>query len=104
MGRSILINKMGRLKLTESMLKAQIKDYLAIKGIFSFPLIQGLGAYRGAPDRIMHFDGKVSYLEIKLPTGKLSDYQLVFLQQCEADGIDYRVIRSLEDLQKIVEG
>lgn len=87
--------------MTERDLKLQIKEYLAIKGIFNFPLVQGLGAYRGAPDRIMHLNGKAVYLEIKLPKGKMSDHQLAFQKQCESDGIDYRIIKSIEDLQNI---
>ncbi len=91
------------IKITETMLKSQIKDYLAIKHIYSFPITQGLGSFRGAPDRIMHLNSEVIYLEIKLPSGKMSDWQLAFQRQCEVDGIDYRVIRSVEDLQSIVE-
>lgn len=94
---------MARQKMTETALKGQIKDYLALKGIFSFPLTQGLGSYRGAPDRIMHLNKKVVYLEIKLPNGKVSDYQYAFLNQCLVDSIDYWVIRSIEDLEKLME-
>ena len=89
-------------KQTETALKAQLKDYLLIKGIFSFPITQGLGSYRGAPDRVMHFNGSVHYLEIKLPTGKMSPYQLAFQEQCLADNINYHVIKSLDDLMEII--
>jgi len=96
------MTRIKRLTQTETELKSQIKDYLAIRGIFSFPITQGLGSYRGAPDRIMHFQGRVRYLEIKLPTGKMSDNQLAFMVQCAGDGIDYQVIHRLEELQEIV--
>jgi len=43
----------------ETIVKGHVKEYLAIKGIFNYPLVQGLGAYRGVPDRIMHFRGEV---------------------------------------------
>ena len=92
-----------KLKLTERDLKNIIKDYLAIKGIFNFPITQGLGSYRGSPDRVMHFQGQAHYLEIKLPSGKLSDYQLAFQEQCQNDSIPYHIIRSLEDLMSIIE-
>ena len=91
----------NKIKITENDIKKTIKDYLLVKGIFSFPISQGLGSYRGLPDRVMHLNGKVVYLEIKLPSGKMSDWQLAFQQQCVTDGIPYRVIRSLEDLQSI---
>ena len=89
-------------KMTETALKGQIKDYLAYRGIFNYPLLQGLGAKRGLPDRVMHLNGRVIYLELKLPTGKLSEGQLEFQAQCEEDGIGYFVIRSIEDMEKML--
>ncbi len=41
------------MKVTETHIKGQIKDYLAALSIFNFPLVQGLGAYKGVPDRVM---------------------------------------------------
>jgi len=89
-------------KQTETELKGQIKDYLNIRGIFSFPITQGLGSYRGAPDRVMHFHNEVHYLEIKKPTGKMSPYQLAFQEQCIQDGVKYHIIKSLEDLMEVI--
>lgn len=91
------------LRLKESDIKLQIKSYLALKGIFSWPVTQGIASYRGAPDRIMHLNGRVVYLEIKLPNGKMSEAQLAFQSQSYYDGIDYQIIRSLEYLQALVE-
>jgi len=88
--------------MNETHLKSTIKDYLGYMGIFSFPIVQGLGSYRGAPDRVMHFKGKAHYLEIKLPTGKMSEYQLAFQEVCKQDRVPYHVIKSLEDIQAIV--
>jgi len=70
------------MRQTETDLKRTLKGYLDIKKIYNFPLTQGLGSHRGAPDRIMHFDGRVHYLEVKTPTGKLSAYQEAFRDQC----------------------
>jgi len=92
----------GLIKVSESMLKSQVKDYLAYHGIYSFPITQGLGSYRGAPDRIMHYQDRVHYLEIKLPKGKMSDYQLAFQEQCRLDSIPYYVIKSVEDLEEVL--
>jgi len=94
---------MRQIKMTETHLKSQIKDYLALRRIFNFQITQGLGSYRGAPDRVMHLDGRVHYLEIKLPAGKMSDWQLAFQKQCEQDGIPYHIIRQLEDLDAIID-
>lgn len=87
----------------ETSLKSVVKDYLTLKRIFSYPIMQGLGSEPGLPDRVMHFRNKVHYLEVKRLRGKLSSTQLEFQAQCWADGIPYHVIRSLEDLQTIVE-
>lgn len=82
----------------ETKLKNQIKEYLALRGIFNWHLLQGIGSFRGAPDRIMHHRGKIIYLEIKKKKGKLSERQIEFQEQCLIDNVDYLVIRSLEDL------
>ncbi len=88
----------------ETDIKSAVKDYLAIKGIFSYPILQGIGAFRGLPDRVMHFKGRVVYLEIKRPRGKLSPHQKLFGHQCIDDSIAYLVIRSLDDIMNYVEG
>ncbi len=88
----------------ETDIKHAVKQYLDIKGVFSFHLLQGLGAYKGIPDRMMHFKGHVVYLEIKKPKGKLSPSQEVFRGQCFIDNVIYLVIRSLDDIMNYVEG
>ena len=92
------------MKITEGDIKSQIKDYLAIKHIFNYPLLQGIGSFKGIPDRIMHLNGKVVYLEIKKPKGKLSPGQVEFKAQCERDNVPYFVVTSLEEVQEILEG
>ena len=89
--------EMGQ-KITETHIKGQIKDYLNYCGIFNYHLLQGMGAYKGVPDRVMHYKGKVIYLEIKKPKGKMSDNQIVFQSQCIEDGIDYWCVNSVEQL------
>ena len=84
------------------MIKSQVKDFLAVKGIFHFHLLQGMGSYRGVPDRVLHYKGKVIYLEIKRPSGKPSQYQQEFQRQCIRDDIDYYIISSIEELEEIL--
>ena len=57
-----------------------------------------MGSYPGLPDRVMHYNGEVVYLEIKTLRGRLSPAQDNFLVECAEDGIEYWVIQSLEDL------
>ncbi len=90
-------------KITETHIKGQVREFLAIKGIFNYHVLQGMGAYKGVPDRIAHFNGRVVYLEIKTPTGKLSEHQENFWRQCANDGISYWLIRSIEDLEICLE-
>ena len=87
----------------ETSLKSVIKEYLAIRGVFSYPVLQGIGSFKGLPDRVMHFEGRVHYLEIKRLKGKLSIHQEAFKDRCSADGIHYHIIKSLEDLMEIIE-
>ena len=88
----------------ETDLKLAVKQYLDLLGIFNFPLLQGLGSYKGLPDRVAHLNGKVVYLEIKKLKGRMSPYQMALADQCASDGIDYLVIRSLDDLMNYTEG
>ena len=90
-------------KVTETHIKGQVKDFLAFKGIFNYAVLQGMGAYKGVPDRIAHFKGRVVYLEIKTMKGIMSEHQLAFQGQCLEDGISYFVIRSTEDLERCLE-
>ena len=86
------------MRLSENNIKFQVKDFLAIKHIFSFHITQGLGSYAGVPDRVLHFQGRVVYLEIKRPGGKMSEHQLAFQEQCSRDGILYFCVSSIEEL------
>lgn len=88
---------------TETDIKLEVKDYLSARGIFSFHLLQGLGAYKGVPDRVAHYQSRVIYLEVKRPGGKLSQGQKEFQEQCLLDGIEYAVITSFEDLVRLFE-
>ena len=88
----------------ETDLKLAVKQYLDLRGVFSYHVLQGLGAYKGLPDRVMHYKEKVHYLEIKKPKGKLSLYQVSFGVQCKIDNISYVVIKSLDDLIDYLEG
>ena len=90
------------MEISERELKQQARDLLDIKGVFNYPLQQGLGSYRGLPDRVMHLNEKVCYLEFKVRKNKLSIYQQAFQAQCQADNIPYFVIRNIEELMEII--
>lgn len=92
----------GKRVTPETALKKQIRQYLALKGWYVFPILQGMCAYKGIADLIAMKDGICYFLEAKSPRGKQSDHQVRFQQRVEDAGGRYRVIRSLDDL--IVEG
>jgi len=90
-------------KISENDIKRQVKNYLDIKGYFHFHILQGLGAFRGIPDMIAIRKGRVIFLEIKKPGGKLSEHQQRFKETMERVGGEYYVVRSLEEIIKILE-
>jgi len=84
---------------SENDIKRQIKDFLKLKHIFCFYLLQGLGAYPGLPDIVAHIGGRVVYIEVKKRSGKLTPAQELFKARCEEDGVDYWVVRYVTDLE-----
>lgn len=88
----------------ENIVKRQIKDYLWLRGWFNFPLMQGLGCYPGAPDRIAIKDGRVLFIEVKAPKGNQSPYQKRFQKYTELSGGEYVLARSVDDVIKIIDG
>lgn len=91
----------GRRVTPETALKAAAKQYLALRGWLTYPLIQqGITppSLRGLPDRIAIKNGRTVYLEFKSPKGRLSEYQEARRAEIEAAGATYLVVRSIEDL------
>jgi Holliday junction resolvase len=100
MTRKKLKLKQYKPKITENDVKKQVKQYLSLKGWFHFHILQGLGAYKGIPDRIAIKDNRVLFIEVKKPTGVQSDDQITFQQNIEYQGGEYLLVRKLEDLQE----
>lgn len=84
----------------ETQIKHQIKDYLDLKGIFHFPILQGLGAAKGIPDRIAVKDGKFIAIEVKAKKGVLSTYQKLFRDRLTHAGGVYIEARSVDDVMR----
>jgi Holliday junction resolvase len=91
--------------ITENEIKRQVKNWLTLKGYFSFHLLAGMGAFKGAPDRIAVKDGQVYFIEVKKPKGGIqSDNQIEFQRRIEEKGGKYLLVRSLEELIKELGG
>ncbi len=87
----------------ETQIKQTVKDYLNLKGIFHYHNMQGIASYKGLPDMTIHLKGQVHYLELKAPKGVLSINQEIFQAQCQYDGIQFHIIKTLEDIMEVVE-
>ena len=83
---------------SENDTKRAVKDFLKLKHIFCFYLLQGLGAYPGLPDIVAHIGGRVVYIEVKKRSGKLTPAQELFKARCEEDGVEYCVVRDVADI------
>lgn len=90
-------------KTPENLVKKEIKDYLDIKGWFHFPILQGLGAWKGIVDRIAIKDGVVLFVEIKAPGGLLSQNQKEFRKKIESNGGIYIEARGYKDIEALKE-
>ena len=91
-----------KIKISENDIKLQVKQYLSLKGWFHFPILQGLGAYKGIPDRIAIKNSRTIYLEVKKPGGTLSPDQIDFEKNIIYQKGEYFLIDNLDDLIKII--
>ena len=102
---------------TEAKIQAEIVEYLSGQGIFCHSVPnEGAGANKirtmrmitmglrpGTADLVVWFPhGVIGYLEVKTEIGQLSDNQRRFKKRCEENGVFYAVVRSVEDVQKIL--
>jgi Holliday junction resolvase len=82
----------------------------AVKGLFE---AYGFGVVRmppsiytsgkGIPDLLVMKEGRVWFVELKTPRGKLSPHQERFRMFCEYYNVPYIVIRSLEEAQMLIQ-
>lgn len=86
-------------KNPESLIQSQVRDALRMDGWYVIRHQQGLGAHLGLSDLTAIKEGKTIYVEIKTPTGRLSEYQEQFKHDIELHGGTYVVCRCLEDIQ-----
>jgi hypothetical protein len=60
-------------------------------------ILVGMGVHPGFADLIVLSGGRVLFLEVKSPTGRLSRSQIVFRDMVQAQGFAWALVRSLED-------
>ena len=90
-------------KITEeTRIKKEIKQYLLFSGWFVFPVLQGMGAYKGISDFIAVKNGVVLFVEVKAPRGIQSNDQIEFQRNIELSGGHYLVARGWQDVSDYI--
>ena len=85
---------------TESEILTVVRDFLRLRGWFVIRNQQGLGSHLGMADLTAIKNGKVIFVEVKTPKGRLGEYQRKFKRDIEEHGGIYLVVRSVEELEK----
>ncbi|MEZ5987512.1 MAG: VRR-NUC domain-containing protein [Hyphomonas sp.] len=60
-------------------------------------ILTGMGVHPGFADLIVLTSGRVLFLEVKSPTGRLSPAQRDFCDRVKAQGFGWALVRSVED-------
>lgn len=64
--------------------------------------LKATGTLKGVSDIIINFPGKSVYIEVKTSIGVQSDVQKDFQKRVEDLGMDYHIVRSLENFNEII--
>ena len=88
---------------TESEIQTAIRQLLQARGWFVIRLQQGLGCHRGLSDLVAIKQGRVVWIEVKTPRGRLSEYQLAFARSVDGHGGEYVVMRDPKDVFRLEE-
>jgi len=87
----------------ETAIKKEIRDWLRLNGWFVYPILQGLGAYKGINDLTACKDKVVLFIEVKTKKGKLSPYQKDFKNDIESHDCNYVLARCYEDVENYLQ-
>ena len=65
--------------------------------------LKATGLYKGAADLLVVFRGWVGFVELKTEIGIQSPAQRQFEAHCIEAGIPYRLVRSLQEFQQLIQ-
>ena len=82
----------------ENEIQSQVREYLRLKDWYVIRNQQSMGSHRGLADLTAVKNGRVVFIEIKTKKGKLSKHQEKFRDDINAQGGEYVVIRSLDEI------
>lgn len=87
------------------MLEKKIEKYLCdrVKAIGGLQYKFSSPAHRGVPDRIVIYNGKVHFVEVKQDNGRLSSLQKIEHERIREQGLDVFVVWSTEDVDTFIE-
>lgn len=86
----------------EAALKRTITKYLQWKGWRVKRIQQSALSEPGLPDLFCFKDGRVVFVEVKTPKGRLSPHQEAFRRECVEECVPYIVARGIEDVLDMV--
>lgn len=61
-----------------------------------------MGLKPGTADLCVWWPSGIGYVEVKTPTGRQSENQKHFQQRCKEYGVPYDLVRSVEDVEKLI--
>lgn len=93
---------MKRKKQAESDLKRTVKEFLQWHHFYVATIQGGPFGTPGVSDLIAVKGGRTLFLEVKTAKGKLRDNQVEFGSNIRAQGEEYYVVRSIEDVEQII--
>ena len=93
----------AKLKTTEADIQRQIKECLQWHGWYVVKIHQSLGSMRGIADLYALKGGRHVWIEVKMPKGRLSEYQERFRDEILRHGGRYIVARGIEDVAELCE-
>lgn len=79
----------------------QVRQYLTLRNWYVYRNHQSLGSHKGLSDLTAIKGGRVIWVEIKRPGGKLSDWQKAFRDEIQVHGGEYYCVYCLEDIARL---
>lgn len=90
--------------MREKNIENKIKNYLKSKGAYYVKYFGNAFSQVGVPDILVCYKGRFIALEVKNETNKTSPLQDINIENIKRAGGYATVVRSVEDVKKVIEG
>lgn len=106
-----------KVEQTEAQIQKAIVEYLTLRNILFFSVpnelaggnaggrmrrFVAMGLRAGVSDLLVVLEGRVIFVEVKTPKGRLSEHQRFFRAKVTELGHRYEVVRSVCDMEKVL--